>query len=322
MRLNRAARDLVGKPFGATVGAPLPASSSEPVTTVARLAAEACATGRTATARIGDVQNRTWEITASPSRRDAPAPTGAIALMRDVSVSESLQASLRRSERMSAMGALVAGVAHEVRNPLFAISATLDAFESEFSEHEDFREYSDLLRAEVERLSHLMKELLEYGRPTAAELEPGSIREVVQRGVQSCERQAAASGIALAQDLELSGATMPVDAARMVQVVQNVVQNAIDHSPRGSGVRVSAREVDGGVELQVQDEGPGFAEGDLERIFDPFFTRRRAGTGLGLSIVQRIVQDHGGEVIPANRSDGPGAVVTIRLPCHREEAGG
>jgi len=321
-RLNRVARDLIGRPYGATLGAPLPEHAPEPVASVARLAAEVSSSGRPESTQVVDGQGRAWEISASPALRGAAPPTGAIALLRDVSESQRLQVSLRRSERMSAMGSLVAGVAHEVRNPLFAISATLDAFESEFAGNEDFREYAELLRAEVARLSHLMKELLEYGRPTAADLVPQPLRGSIEKGVRACDRQARAAGVVVEVDLDLNDEPIQVDPPRMIQVIQNVVQNAIDHSPRGGRTRVIARERGDAVECRIEDQGPGFDESDLDRVFDPFFTRRRSGTGLGLSIVQRIVQDHGGEVVPSNRGDEKGAVVTISLPRRRQEAAG
>lgn len=318
-RLNSAARELIGRPFSALVGARLPQKGGEPLETVVRVAAAVSASGEASSSRAEGADGRVWEVVASTALRGVPPPVGAIVLLSDVTEREQLQASLRRSERMSAMGALVAGVAHEVRNPLFAISATLDAFESEFAGNEEYREYSQLLQTEVDRLSHLMRDLLEYGRPSAAELSPQSIGDTLARGLAACQRQAEAAGVALESDLAVDPTPMQVDAPRLEQVVQNLVQNAVEHSPRGGRVRLVARETDGGVECRIEDEGPGFAEGDLERVLDPFFTRRRSGTGLGLSIVQRIVQDHGGEVVPANRSGEPGAVVTIRLPRPRKK---
>jgi len=102
----------------------------------------------------------------------------------------------------------------------------------------------------------------------------------------------------------------------MLQVLQNLIDNAIQHSPRGGQVVVRAAAVlapnADGLELSVADEGPGIRAEDMANIFEPFFTRRRGGTGLGLSIVQRIVEQHGGEVEGKNRETG-GALITVRL---------
>jgi signal transduction histidine kinase len=108
-----------------------------------------------------------------------------------------------------------------------------------------------------------------------------------------------------------------MDRGRLLQVFQNLIENALQHSPRGEAVRVRAA-IDRAdrvafIECAIEDAGPGFREEDLPRVFEPFFTRRRGGTGLGLSIVQRIVEEHGGRIAAANRTP-TGAVVTLRLP--------
>jgi signal transduction histidine kinase len=103
----------------------------------------------------------------------------------------------------------------------------------------------------------------------------------------------------------------------MVQVFQNLLENAIQHAPRGGRVAFRAEPAaegePGGLRFVVEDAGPGFEPDDLPHVFEPFFTRRRGGTGLGLSIVQRIVEQHQGEIVAGNRPEG-GAVVTVTLP--------
>jgi signal transduction histidine kinase len=124
----------------------------------------------------------------------------------------------------------------------------------------------------------------------------------------------------VAPDLPL----VAMEASRLVQVFQNVVENAVQHSPRGGTVKVSAAPAAngaGGVSCLVSDSGPGFRPEDRARAFEPFFTRRRGGTGLGLSIVQRIAEEHGGTVTLANGPDG-GALVGIDLPAAAGTAGG
>jgi signal transduction histidine kinase len=112
-----------------------------------------------------------------------------------------------------------------------------------------------------------------------------------------------------------------MDPGRMVQVFQNLVDNAVRHAPSGTEVAVTGAVAPGGQSIvyQVRDRGPGFPEEDLPRIFEPFFSRRYGGTGLGLSIVQQICEEHGG-VAEVGNGDGGGAVVTVRLPAHREAA--
>jgi signal transduction histidine kinase len=229
----------------------------------------------------------------------------------------SLQERLRRSETMSAMGALVAGVAHESRNPIFAITATLDAIESRFEIDQEMGPFFGVLRTEVNRLNELMSDLIEYGRPRSPEMVRTSLATVVANALNASWTLAERLGVDLVSEVGADLPPIDMDHGRLVRAVQNVVQNAIQHSPRGGVVTVKADAIvhDGEEVLscRVEDAGPGFGEKDLLRVFDPFFTRRRGGTGLGLAIVHRIVDEHGGKIVAANRPEG-GAVVTIELP--------
>jgi signal transduction histidine kinase len=228
-----------------------------------------------------------------------------------------LQLELQRREALSAMGALVAGVAHEVRNPLFGISASLDAFAARFGSDGPNAGYVATMREQVGRLGQLMKELLDYGRPIAAELTRVSLSGVATTAVAACDELAERSGVSVELVCAPVADAVLGDETRLVQVLQNLVQNAIQHSPRGGRVwlevRSERREQKPGACCTVRDSGPGFDPIQLPRVFEPFFSRRRGGTGLGLSIVHRIVEQHEGLVEAANHAEG-GAVVSVWLP--------
>jgi PAS domain S-box-containing protein len=237
---------------------------------------------------------------------------------------ERLQESLRRSQSMAAMGALVAGVAHEVRNPLFSISATVDALETDLRDRPEFMELAALLRSQVVRLTQLMRDLLDYGKPPALSLAAVQPGEPVRIALRACAPLARGKGVELSAQVAPGLPALTLDAVRMEQVLENLLANAIQHAPRGTAVRVAAQlaEGKGAVEFRVEDEGPGIEPADLERLFEPFFSRRPGGTGLGLPIVHRIVESHGGAIRAANRPQG-GAVFTVTLPVPtREEASG
>jgi signal transduction histidine kinase len=228
-----------------------------------------------------------------------------------------LQTRLRRNETMAAMGAIVAGVAHEVRNPLFSISAVVDAVEATFGAREELQPYVEVLRSEVKRLNHLTQELFEYGRPTRGEWVEGAVRPVVEDALSACELAGAQAGVVVVRELAPELPPVRMDSRRLFHVFRNVVENAVQHSPAGTTVHVATEVVEEAgrpwVRCTVRDGGPGFREEDLPHVFEPFFSKRRGGTGLGLSIVQRILEEHQGHIRLRNHVSG-GAEVTLLLP--------
>jgi PAS domain S-box-containing protein len=244
-------------------------------------------------------------------------PLRMVGAMLDITERKGAQEALRRSERMATVGSLVAGVAHEVRTPLFGISANLDAYEGQLHEPKHRGEFVELLRSQVQRLNALMADLLEYGRPQALRLLRGGIEAPIQRALRSCARRAEQAGVTLQAQLVPLPFEVERDSGRLEQVFENLVSNAVAHSPRGGTVRVCVT-LDGdgeapAVRCTVEDEGTGLSPEDLPRLFEPFFSRRKGGTGLGLAIVQRIVEEHGGTVSASNRAGG-GAVFSVMLP--------
>jgi C4-dicarboxylate-specific signal transduction histidine kinase len=231
-----------------------------------------------------------------------------------------LQSSLSRAQTMAAMGAVVAGVAHEVRNPLFGISSALDAMDARFGARGEYQRYMSTLRDQVTRLTDLMRELLEYGKAPSPELGPGSVAEVIEEALRACGPLAERSGARIVKDLEAGRACARIEPTRLARAFENILRNAIQHTPPDGIITVFTREVteeDGAWSVcTITDSGPGIGAADLPRIFEPFFTRRPGGTGLGLSIVQRIVEEHGGRITASN---GPvrGAVMTMSLPLLR-----
>lgn len=257
-----------------------------------------------------------WLVGVSPLPRESDAPGWSIFHFRDVTETERLRDELQRRETLAAVGSLVAGVAHEVRTPLFSMSATLDAFQDHLDSREDKDEFVGLLRAQVKRLTNLMTDLLDYGKPAALRRTSGGIADILRKAARSCERIAGEAGVAVEVVAEPALAELRRDAVRLEQVFQNLLANAIQHSPRGGTVRLTARPLGDsrpGVRVTVDDDGPGLDEKELDRVFQPFYSRRKGGTGLGLSLVQRIVLEHGGTVSAANRPAG-GAVFSVVLP--------
>jgi len=266
---------------------------------------------------------RRWVLgSAAPIRGPGGEIVAGVVAFRDITEvkkaedeKQRLQEELRRSESLSAMGSLLAGVAHEVRNPLFSISATLDAFEARFWRQEAAA-YLDVLHREVDRLGGLMRDLLEYGRAPGANLARGALDRVIARAITALEPQAQELGVSFDNHIADGLAPIMMDRDRMREVFQNLLENALQHSPPGGSILIEAKNIPEGddewIECSIQDAGPGFKAEDLPKVFEPFFSHRPGGTGMGLSIVKRIVEDHGGTVLAANGETG-GAVVAVRI---------
>jgi PAS domain S-box-containing protein len=313
LRMNEAARQLGGVSYERAIHNPLAVlGEHEPWRSVHNLLLEVATTGRQPGLQARGEDGRTWDV--SISRVAGPGrESWAVVVIHDITDTVRLQESLRRSETMSAMGALVAGVAHEVRNPLFAISAILDTFEAKLKRRTELRRHLDVLRERVQRLKELMQHLLDYGKPSRLDFAEVLPREVMEAAAVACAPLAGRSEVAIEIEAEPDLAPFRVDRGRVIQVFENLLDNAIRHSPPGGAVRFRAASGADGVLFSVEDAGPGFRPEDLDRLFEPFFSRRRGGTGLGLSIVQRIAEEHGGRVEAANRAEG-GAVMTVTLP--------
>src|SRR5204863_2821881 len=144
-----------------------------------------------------------------------------ITVARDITRRKEMEEELRRRETMSAMGALVAGVAHEVRNPLFGIAASIDAFEAEFGSGEGAAEYMTTLRNDVARLSRLMHDLLEYGRPQATDRHVQSVEPVIAEAIRVCTPRARQRHIEIQQQIEEPLPRISIDADRMLAVLKN-----------------------------------------------------------------------------------------------------
>ena len=264
---------------------------------------------------------KTWAITLYHINEFGSIGERVILIAQDISKRAELEASLRQSEMMSLLGSLVAGVAHEVRNPLFGISSILDAFETRFSDRTEYLRYTNVLRDEVGRLTVLMEELLEYGKPFRGELFLVPVEEMISRSIRACLPAAEVAHVTLTSDIEDALPKIRIDRRRLSKVFVNLIENAIHHSPPDGVVRIEAtRVIDGGhdwVQCAIKDSGGGILEQDIPKIFEPFFSKRRGGTGLGLAIADRIMQEHGGKLIAGNNPTG-GACMIARFPTPTE----
>ena len=309
-RLNRSALLLLGGTYSDWIGQPVAAlESRQPMGAILECARELFVDRPGHTQRLReDETGLVWDVSCT---RWETLPDTAVVLARNVTEMVRLEESLARSEAMAELGRLLGAVAHEVRNPLFGISALLEAWSVNLASA-DGAAYMAMLTHEVGRLRGLMADLLEYGKPFTVSFEVASLQGTVLEAIRTCERQAAAAGVTLSSTLTES--LVKMDSARLPRVFINLLENAIQHSPAGAGVSISIHpEAPGHTSVHVTDAGPGFDDDTLRRLFTPFHSRRRGGTGLGLAIAKRIVDEHGGSVSVRNNDTG-GATVIVTLP--------
>ena len=325
-RLNQAAEAIAGFETEEILGHDLAElGEGQPWQKAAELMKAIRDNGGSSSAEVKDeVTGKTWAITLYLIHEFGLAGERAILITQDITKRAELEASLRQGEMMSLLGSLVAGVAHEVRNPLFGISSILDAFETRFSDRPEHLKYTNVLRDQVGRLTVLMEELLEYGKPFRRELCLASVGEVVAKCLRACLPAADVAQVELVNNIHKEPPQLLIDRQRLSKVFVNLIENAIQHSLPGSKVRVEAEEVYEGnqhwIDCIVKDSGPGILAQDLRMIFEPFFSKRRGGTGLGLALAQRIMVEHGGKLIALNDPQG-GAWMIARFPVPlREEA--
>ncbi len=232
---------------------------------------------------------------------------------------EQLQATferLRLLDRLSSLGALSVGMAHEIRNPLGAISGAVEILESSTPAGDHRREFVEILSKEIDRLSTIVSRQLDLARSTPHELGPCDLESVVQSVLALTVKQMDQQGIRSTCRVQPGIEPVEADEQRMRQAVLNLVLNAIQAMEQGGALEVQVGAEGDQAWITVQDDGPGFSPVALEKGLDPFFTTRENGTGLGLSIAFQIADQHGGDLVIGNREDG-GALVRLVIPVQR-----
>jgi signal transduction histidine kinase len=237
-----------------------------------------------------------------------------------VDTSERLRASIEMERQAEARRRdLITAVSHDLRTPLTGLRAVIEAIDDGVvGDPTTLRRYLDEARHAVDTLVLLVNDLLELTALDAGvnEAEPdGRLADVVDEAVEACESQARAKGLVVRSSLD--GAAGAACSRRLVRVLQNLVQNAIRHTPADGSIRVEARRVDGGLEIAVVDSGEGIPADVVGRVFDPFWrgdaARSTPGAGLGLALAKRIVEALGGE-IGVRSAPTDGTTFTVRLP--------
>lgn len=269
---------------------------------------------------------RHFDIIASPLKTGGTGERNVLLFKRDVTRDKELQAQFNQAEKMATVGALAAGVAHEINNPLAAISGFAEGLQRRIKKIkdcvepdilEDFSEYTDTIIKECYRCRDIVQTLLTFSRPIASPLAPVDINKCVSDTLFILKHHFKEQrGVALKTNF---GARLPLimgDESQLKQVIINLFSNAFDATAEGGEISVSTRKTEeSGVELIVEDNGCGIPVDHLDKLFEPFFTTKKVGqgVGVGLSTCYAIVNNHNGEINVSSHK-GKGAVFKVTLP--------
>jgi signal transduction histidine kinase len=236
---------------------------------------------------------------------------------------KSTQEKLIRSERLAAVGELAAQIAHEIRNPLGAISNSVGVLRRDLNLKGDDRRLLEVVHEEAERLESIIADFLKFSRPRPIHRTPQNLTDMIDDLLlllgQKLPLGSRKSQIRIEKRYDPDLPVANLDAAQTREALWNLLVNAVEAMSAGGVLEVAARGgEDGAVEVIVSDTGKGIREEDLKKIFEPFHTTKADGTGLGLAIVQRIIDAHGGEVFVSS-DEGRGSSFRLKFPVSSNE---
>lgn len=245
---------------------------------------------------------------------------GYIFIMADIGEVRRLQTEIRRNERLTALGNLAAGVAHEVRNPLSTIKGLATLLSGKFPPDSREGEAARTMILETNRLNNVVSELLEFARPGRTGNGAVGANDVIARALRLAEADIKANDVTVDFLPESGQPALRLDSERFTQALLNLFLNSVQAMPDGGVLRIRSRtdEAAGVFRIIIEDGGVGMTEDVRKAAFNPYFTTKANGTGLGLAIVSQIVEAHDG-TITVKSSPGQGAVFTIRLPVRDDE---
>lgn len=239
---------------------------------------------------------------------------GAVVVFKDLTERNVFEERVRRVDRLAAVGELAAGVAHEIRNPLAAISGSVQILLAELPPDNPSRQFGDVIIKEVHRLNGIVEDLLYFAKPSTNYIMQVNLNELVEETLVLLEPSMKKDLITLEKELDSTIGPVSVDVGLIKQVLVNLLLNAIQALPhQGGRLGVATRSVQGGIEIAISDTGEGMVPENLSRIFDPFFTTKDRGTGLGLAVSSKIIEIHHGH-IQVDSKLGQGTTFNVFLP--------
>jgi signal transduction histidine kinase len=220
---------------------------------------------------------------------------------------------LRRADRLSALGELSAGMAHEIRNPLGAIKGAVEILKDDYTPDEAKYEFIQILLRETDRLNHIVQEFLGFARPKQPEFQQADLNEVIESVLTLTTQEVRKTAVQVDKKLDPSIGKRSLDAGMLKQALLNLILNAIQAMPGGGVLTVESRLLSDAFEVKIADTGIGISEENRKKLFSPFFTTKKNGTGLGLAITYRIIENHRGRIDVVSEP-ARGTTFTVRIP--------
>lgn len=229
-----------------------------------------------------------------------------------------LEEQVRRADKLTALGVLVAGVAHELRNPLGILKGTAQVMAGEFGDIPTIKEYTDVFTEECARMQRTVDTFLRFARPSPLHRVLTDVNAVAAAALKLMAPFGKQYNITFRTDFDPALPPLPADAEQLRQVFVNLALNSVQAMPAGGAIDITSRREGRFALVTLADSGPGIPPDKLARIFDPFFTTKDSGTGLGLAVAHRIIDAHGG-AIAAESTAGHGTIMRVYLPLSASE---
>jgi signal transduction histidine kinase len=223
------------------------------------------------------------------------------------------QEKLIRSERLVAMGHLVQGVAHEIRNPVMTIGGFAQRIKRELTGNDKLTNYVNIIIDETSRLEHLVRQVRDFADVQTANLTFEKVTYPLQEALKRFERPARKLGVKIKTAIDRDVPPTKLDPGQMVIAFSHVLENALESMPNGGTLTIRAEQDRNYIAIKIEDTGCGIAPEQLDAIYDPFVTSKTRGAGLGLTMVHQVVMNHHGEINMSSQLN-KGTRVTIRLP--------
>ncbi len=272
--------------------------------------------------KTGQNEEKIIALDITVLQKDTSTSFTTFAVIKDITEQKKLEENLARKDQITAMGHLASGVAHEIRNPLNAVSIIAQRFKTEFvpvNDREEFLKLSSTIVNETQRINTIIGQFLQFAKPEPLLKSKIDVNQLIDQVVLLTSQQAAAQGVII----EKNCPHLPflyADGNKLKQALLNIILNSIQACSRGNRIQIICEHVEKKLFIHIQDNGKGISPEIQNKIFNLYFTTREDGTGIGLSIVQQIVSLHNG-FINVKSEPGQGTTFSIQLPLEEENVG-